>query len=164
MVDSTVGSGDVVDECPAGAPELVVQGDARCERQGPCEQPFPESGQCPGTVTFQRQDVFHRPEDALDSLADRSEMGPAGLVFVFASWSHDVGAEIVGGSLKVSAGVSLITDHCECAAVTATREQPERDVTFAVFGAGDLQRDRGAVRGEQSVQPEPPEMGAWLAQ
>ncbi len=74
MVDSTAGSGDVVDERAAGASELVVEDDAGGEAEEALQDAFSEAGECAGAVTFEGEDVLAGPEDALDALADRREM------------------------------------------------------------------------------------------
>src|SRR5918999_837669 len=77
-------SGAVVDERAGGAAELVVEGDAGGEGEqalaDPCSQPV----QGAGAVAFEAEQVFERPEDALDALADRRQVRP-GAGFVLAA-------------------------------------------------------------------------------
>ena len=155
MVDSTV-LGDVVDECAAWAAELVVEGDGGGEGEEALEDACSQAGEGAGAVAFEGEDVFGGPEDAFDPLADRRDVrATAG--FVLAEGPDDRGAEFQGVCLEVAAGVALVTDHGHVSAVLDTRKECQRNVAFPCFGAGELQGARGAVRGEQAVQPEAPE-------
>src|SRR5579872_3329392 len=103
MVDSTR-SGDVVDECAARSAELVVEDDCCGEAEEALKDAFAEAREGAGAVAFEGEQVFAGPEDALDALADRRQVGAlAGLVF--AAWPDERGAAFgdVGG--EVAAGV-----------------------------------------------------------
>jgi hypothetical protein len=80
MVDSAR-LGAVVDECTAGASELVVEGDRGGQAAEAGEDAFAQSGERAGAVAFEREQVFAGPEDRLDALADGGEVEPVvGLV------------------------------------------------------------------------------------
>src|SRR5665213_2249491 len=99
MIDSAR-LGAVVDECTAGASELVVERDRGCEAAEAGEDAFAQAGQGAGAVAFEGEEVFAGPEDALDALADRCEVRTlAG--FVFAPRPNERGAAVgvLGGEL-----------------------------------------------------------------
>jgi hypothetical protein len=77
-------------------------------------------------VAFQGEKVFHRLEDALDSLADWCEVGPSGLVLV-ASEPHDGRAESLRGGLKITPGPLRVTNDRQHAPVTSASEQLRSD-------------------------------------
>jgi hypothetical protein len=52
MVESA-GLGAVVDECAAGAAELVVEGDGGGEGEEALEDAFSEAGECAGAVALE---------------------------------------------------------------------------------------------------------------
>src|SRR5580704_16082167 len=94
MIDST-GLGAVVDECAAGASELVVEGDGGGEGEEALQDALAEPGEGAGAVALEGECVFAGPEDALDALADRREMwSSAGLVF--AAGPEDRGVQVAG--------------------------------------------------------------------
>src|SRR5579872_99074 len=155
MIDSAW-LGGVVDECTAGASELVVEGDCGGEAAEAGEDAFSEAVEGAGAVAFEGQEVFAGPEDALDALADRRQVGAlAGLVF--AAWPDERGAAFgdVGG--EVAAGVALVAEQDHGALAADAVEQFESDLAFVDLRRGELQCSGGAVRGEDGVQPEAPE-------
>ena len=134
MIDSTVLCA-VVDECAAGAAELVVEGDGCCEAEQALEDALSEAGECSSAVALEGEDVLAGPEDALDALSDRREVGSlAGLVF--ASWSEDCGVHVPGFFGELCSGVSLVADHGHFALPAATGEQLDRDLALALLGRG----------------------------
>src|ERR1700676_3034642 len=103
MSDST-SSGDVVDECAAWAPELVVEGDAGGEGEEALEDAFSEAVEGAGAVAFEGEEVFAGPEDRFDPLPDRGEVWSlAG--FVFASWTDNGRVEAADCLGEGAAGV-----------------------------------------------------------
>src|SRR5436305_1397149 len=113
MSDST-GSGDVVDECAAGAAELVVEGDAGGEGEEALEDAVSDAEQGAGAVAFEREQLFAGPEDRLDSLPDRRELR-ARSGFVSAAGPDDGGVEFGAGLRALAAGVTLVGDLEEAA-------------------------------------------------
>src|SRR5271170_3999625 len=100
MVDSAGGLGAVVDECAAGASELVVESDGGGQAAEAREDSFAQAGQGAGAVAFEREQVFAGPEDALDAFADRREVGSfAGFVFAARSDERDAALGDFGGEL-----------------------------------------------------------------
>jgi hypothetical protein len=80
MIDSAR-LGAVIDECTAGAAELVVEGDRGGEAAESGEDAIAEAGEGAGAVAFEGEEVFTGPEDRFDPLADRREVRPgAGFV------------------------------------------------------------------------------------
>src|SRR6516165_772246 len=155
MSDSTR-SGDVVDECAAGASELVVEDDAGGEAEEALEDAFSEALDGAGAVPLEGEEVFAGPEDRFDPLADRREVRPAP-GFVFASGAHDCGVELADRCREVSAGVALVAQDRLAAGAPAAGQQLERDLALIQLGRGEHERSGGAVGGEQRVQPEAPE-------
>ena len=73
MIDATVLCG-VVGDCAAGSAELVVEGDAGCEREQADGDAGEEVAWAAGAVAFEGEEVFAGPEDGLDSLPDGGEV------------------------------------------------------------------------------------------
>src|ERR1700748_3286336 len=106
MSDSTR-SGDIVDECAAGAAELVVEGDAGGECEEALENAFFDASEGAGAVTFEREEGFSGPEDRLDPLPDRCELrAVSGLVS--AAGANDRGVEVADGLSELATGVALV--------------------------------------------------------
>ena len=79
MSDST-GSGDVVDECAAGAAELVVEGDAGREAEEALQDAFFDAGEGAGAVAFEGEQVFAGVEDRLSRVTDSGSGVSVGLL------------------------------------------------------------------------------------
>src|SRR3712207_4759985 len=157
MVDSAPRLGDVVDEGTAGASELVVEGDGGGEAAEAREDAFAQAGERAGAVAFEREQVLARPEDRFDALADRREMRVvAGLVG--ASWAHDRGSAAADGGGESAAGVALVAEQRFATAAPAALQQDQPDVALVDLRGRQLQRAWSAVRSEDRVQPEPPEV------
>ena len=109
-----MGSGDIVDECAAGAAELVVERDAGGEAEEALEDAFFDPLQGAGAVAFEGEQVFACPEDRLDPLPDRGEVRalPA---LVFAAGTDDRGVEVPDRLGEVAAGVAFVCER-ECEA------------------------------------------------
>src|SRR5579862_2611154 len=161
MVDST-GLGDVVDECAAGAAELVVEDDAGGEGEEALEDAFAQAGEGAGAVAFEGEQVFAGPEDAFDALADRGEVrAVAG--FVFASWADDRGVQLADLEREFAAGVAFVAEQRLAAVASGASEQFETDIALVAFGRGERERPWRAVRSEDRVQPEAPEIAGVRA-
>src|SRR6266576_5717210 len=123
MVDSTL-LGHVVDECAAGAAELVVEVDAGGEAEEAVKDAFAQAGEGAGAVAFQGEQVFAGPEDRLDPLPDRREVRPLpGLVS--ASGADDRGVELGDLLSEVAAGVAFVAQDRLAAGAFAELEQFE---------------------------------------
>src|SRR5579864_381287 len=156
MVDSTR-SGDVVDQCAARAAEFVVEDDASRECQEALKDALFDSVKGAGAVAFECEQVFAGPEDRLDALPDWGEVGSlSGLVF--AAWPHDRRVELADGRGELAAGVAFVSEQCFAAVALATGKQFESDFALVAFGRGERERPRGAVWGEDRVEPEAPEV------
>src|SRR5215212_1458019 len=109
MVDATPRSGGVVGDCSAGSAELVVEGNAGCER----EQAYGDADEqvvwCAGAVPLEGEQVFAGPEDGLDPLPDRRQVRPA-LRFAASRWADDRRAKAGDGVGEVAAGVAFVAD------------------------------------------------------
>ena len=93
----------------------------------------------------------------LDALADRREVrSVAGLVF--AAGPDDRGAELGDGGGELAAGVALVAQQHLAAVAAAAGEQLEADVALVDLWARRASALWGAVRGEDRVQPKPPEV------
>src|SRR5437588_2790605 len=156
MVDSTPWLGAVVDECSAGAAELVVEGDGCGEAEEALEDAFSEASQRSCAVAFEGEQVFAGPEDRFDALADWGEVGAvAGLVF--AVRSDDRGVELADGQSEGPAGVALVAEQRLASLASAALEHRQSDLALIDLGGGELQRAGGAIRREDCVQPKAPE-------
>src|SRR5215210_7880866 len=140
MIDSAVWLDGELGEGAGGSGEVVVEPDACGEGEEFGRDARSDAVQGAGVVAFEAEAVFQCPEDALDALADRGQVGAAsGLVL--AAGSQDGRAEALAGrGLEVAAGVALVGDD-QLAAVQAACEEPERDIAFLLVGRGE---DRGA--------------------
>src|SRR5271165_1308997 len=108
MIDSTR-SGDIVDECAARAAEFVVEGDACGEAEEALEDAFFDAVEGACAVAFEGEQVFAGPEDRLDPLPDRCEMGSLpGLVF--AAGPHDRRVKVADSLCERAAGVALVAE------------------------------------------------------
>src|ERR1700716_2823600 len=139
MVDSTR-SGDVVDECAAGAAgaaELVVEDGAGGEGEEALEGAFFDACEGSCAVAFEGEEVFAGREDRLDRLPDRREVGAlSGLVL--AAGPDDGGVELADGVGELAAGVALVAQERFASCSLAEREQFEADVALVPFGRGEL--------------------------
>src|ERR1700688_4064130 len=109
MIDSTE-SGAVVDECAAGASELVVQSDGCGEGEQALKDALSEAGKRPRAVALARERSLAAPEDRLDALGDRRELRPApGLVL--APGPDDRGVELADTLRELASGVALVADQ-----------------------------------------------------
>src|SRR3954454_25256526 len=161
-MSSSTRLGGVVDEGAGGAAELVVERDAGGEGEQSLADACSEAVQGAGAVAFEREQVFAGPEDAFDALADRGQVRPwTGLVFAARSDDQRVAVAHLGG--EVAAGVALVADHDQRPAALAALDEFQADVAFVAFGAGQRDRARGAVKGEQAVRPKAPEEAAVAA-
>src|ERR1019366_2547226 len=156
MVDSTR-LGDVVDECAARSSELVVEDDAGGEAEEALEDAFSDPWERAAAVAFEREKVFEGPEDRLDALADRREMD-ASFGFVFAARPHDRGVQLADLAREVAAGVALVAQQRLAARAVGAGEQFEADFALVTLGRGERKPSRGAVRREDRMQPEAPEV------
>jgi hypothetical protein len=146
MVDSAR-LGAVVDECTAGASELVVEGDACGEGAEAGDDAFSEAWEGAGAVAFEGEEVFAGPEDALDALADRREVwAVAG--FVFAAWADEGGADAGDLCGELAAGVALVAQQDLAAVKADTVEELEADFAFVTFGEASANA-RGVPSGEK---------------
>src|SRR5215207_794310 len=124
MVDATLRSGGVVGDRAAGSAELVVEGNAGCER----EQAYGDADEqvvwCAGAVPLEGEQVFAGPEDGLDPLPDRRQVRPA-LRFAPSRRADDRRAKAGDGVGEVAAGVAFVADDRFAAAeaVAADRRQ-----------------------------------------
>jgi hypothetical protein len=87
----SAGSGDIVDERAARAAEFVVEGDAGCEAEEALEYALFDAVEGSRAVAFEGEQVFAGPEDRLDPLPDRGEVGAlSGLVLAPRSYDRRV--------------------------------------------------------------------------
>src|SRR5215210_5327795 len=102
--------GGVWREVAAGAAEAVVERNGGGEGEEALAESDAQSGQGAGGVAFEAEDVLAGPEDRLDALTDRSQVGAvAGLVA--AGGTDDVGVERFDGGREGAADVALVADH-----------------------------------------------------
>jgi hypothetical protein len=141
---------------------LVVEGDRGGEAAEACEHAFSEAVERAGAVAFEGQEVFAGSEDALDALADRCQVrAVAGLVF--AAWPDERGAAFGNGGGELAAGVALIAEQDHGAVSASALEQGQADRALVDLRRSELQRPWCAVRGEDRVQPEAPEVAGVRA-
>src|SRR5580698_356896 len=155
MIDSA-GLGAVVDECAAGASELVVEGDRGGEAEEALKDSLSEAGEGAGAVVLEGEGSLAAPEDALYALADRREVwASAGLVF--AAGSDDRGVHLADTGGELASRVALIADQRDRALPACAGEQLKRDVPLITFGGSYRDRSGCPVGRGQQVQPETPE-------
>ena len=108
MTNSAVWLDREVGEGPGWAAEVVVEPHAGGEGEEFGGDAGSEAVQGSGVVAFEPELVFEGPEDRLDALADRREMGSvSGLVF--ADGPEDQRPEpLVDGGVEVFAGIALV--------------------------------------------------------
>src|SRR5947209_10148640 len=158
-MSSSTRSRAVGGECAWWTAESVVERDRGGEGEEAGGDPCPEPGQGAGTVALEREEVLAGPEDRFDPLADRGQVRTAaGLVP--APRAHDQRLERGGVGLELAAGVALVADHGQMARAVHAPQQRQADLALADLRAGQLERPRGAVGGEQRVQAKTPEEAA----
>ena len=158
MSSSTV-SGGVVGECAWWAAEAVVEADRGGEGEEAAADAGAQAVEGAGAVAFEGEQVFAGLEDRFDPLTDWREVRAA-TGFVFAARADDRRVELGGGSLEVAAGVAFVADDGQVAGRVGAGEQGEADLALVCFRRGELERARGAVQREQTVQAEAPEVAA----
>src|SRR4029077_11771707 len=156
-MSSSTGSGRVVDKGACRAAEAVVEADRGGKREEAGSDACSEAVEGARAGAFEGEQVFAGLEDRLDPLPDRREVGAAcGLVF--AAWADDRGVEFRGELFELAPGVAFVADHEQVPVAVAALQQREADIAFGRLGRGQKERARGAVEGEQAVQPEAPEV------
>src|ERR1700684_3484034 len=156
MIDSTLSLSAVVDERSTGAPELVVQRDGSGERQQPLQDPLPESSEGASAVALQGERSLAAPEDRLDALADRRQVGPVpGLVL--APWSEDPRVQLAERLGERPAGVALVADQGDCSLAPGPRQELQGHLALISFRRGHRDRSGCAVGCEDRVQAKAPE-------
>lgn len=160
MIDSTPLS-IVVDQRPAGAPQLIVEADARSQAQKTLHNALHKTGHTAGAVTFKGEDVLAGPEDGFDSLANGSKVEPRPRL-VLASGPDVSDAKTGGGKGEVLPGIPLIGKQPEHRSFFSlhARKQFEPHLPFISLGRGKDKRPRSAVCGEDGVQPDSPEVAS----
>ena len=138
---------------------MVVECDGGGEREEACADAGAQAVEGARAVAFEREDVFAGAKDRLDALADRREVG-ASSVLVFAPRAGDRGVQICGGGLEVAAGVALVADDGQVSVTVDAFKQAQADVALADLGAGERERARRAVGGEEAVEAKAPEVAA----
>src|SRR6266571_4881235 len=108
MVDATV-LGGVVGDRTAWPAELVVEADAGGEGEQACRDARVEVSGCPGSVSFECEQVFAGEEDRLDPLSDRCEVDRVAR-FALAGWTDDRGAESGDCLGELVAGIAFVAD------------------------------------------------------
>ena len=105
MIDSALCG--VRGEAAAGSAELVVEVDAGGEAEQSAADAGSQVGQGACAVSFEPEQVFQRPEDALDALSDRGKSQlMAGFRLVGAAWADDRETELCGLFGELAAGGS----------------------------------------------------------
>src|SRR5579871_1766122 len=155
MIDSTR-SRAVVDERTAGPAELMVEADGGGEREQALQDALSEAGEGPGAVALERECPLAAPEDRLDALADRRQVGAVpGLVL--APRPDDRGVHLADGLGECPAGVALVADQGERSLAAGARQELQGDVTLVAFGRGHRDRSGCPVGREDAVQTKAPE-------
>lgn len=110
MIDSAVVLDGEVGEGAGGSIEVVVEPDARGERQQLGGDACADAVQRAGVVSFKAEAVFECPEDALDALADRGEMWSAARLVLAAGAQNRRAEALADCGLEIVARVSLVGD------------------------------------------------------
>jgi hypothetical protein len=95
------------------------------------------------------------PEDRLDALADRREVG-AVVGLVLARGAHQFGVHALDRELELAAGVALVGDE-RLAAAQGDRQELERNLTLGPVGRDQRGGSGRAVGRRAEVQTHPPE-------
>ena len=105
----------------------MVEGDGGGEGEEAAADPCSETVEAAGAVAFEGEDVLAGLEDRFDPLSDRCQVRPLS-GFVFAAGAADGGVEVGGGVFELAAGVALIGDDDERAAVVEAFQHREADI------------------------------------
>src|SRR5580693_1541862 len=160
MSSATVLCG-VVGEGSAGAVELVVE----CDPGGECREAACEADaevlQGAGAVALEGEDVLAGPEDRLDPLAYRCEVG-ARTGLVLASRPDDGRIEVGEFGFEVLAPEVLIADQDQHLAgcSLAARDQLQAHELLVDLWRGQRQRSGSAVQSAKGVKAKAPEVAA----
>src|SRR6266545_5512626 len=136
MIDSTR-SGHVGHERAARSPELVVEPDARCERQDPRADARAQALGGASAVALQREEVLEGLKDRLDPLADASQARAAARGLVRAGRAHHLPAELGHGGLEGGADIALVADD-DLAPAQRPGKELQRDLALFLVGAPEL--------------------------
>lgn len=141
----------------------MVEGDGCCETEEALQDALSESWEGACAVALEGEDVSAGPEDALDALADRREVGStSGLVF--ASGSGDRGVQVADADSELPAGVALIADQRHFALAGAALEEFERDVALVLLGGGQGECSGVPSGAKMACSLNPQKNREWLAQ
>src|SRR5664279_3790041 len=151
----------VVDQGAAGTTELVVEHDGGGQGGEPGAQADAKVVQGSGAVSFEGEDVLAGPEDRLDPLSDRREMRAVAFL-VFAAGAQDRRVELGELGLEVLAAEVLVADQDQGLSwlAFAASDHLHAHLLLVDLRGGQRQRSGGAVRCEQGVQTESPEVAA----
>src|SRR5436305_4795911 len=117
----------VVDEGTGWASELVVEGDRCGEAAEAGEDPFSDALESASAVALQGEEVFAGPEDRLDPLSGRGEVG-AGARLVAAAGPEDCRVELLDLGEELAAAVVLIADHELITPAARALQEADRDL------------------------------------
>jgi hypothetical protein len=155
MIDSTTLA--VVDESPAGPLQLIVETDAGGQAEKTLQDPLFEARKRASSMTFEREDVFAGPEDGFDPLPNGSKMRTfPGLILSLGS-KHG-GFQVLDPLGEVPADIAFVAEQGLATDPPAVGEELKTDLAFVPFGRGQLKGSGCPVKGEDSVQPKPPEV------
>src|SRR5680860_186375 len=158
MSDSTR-SGHVGHERAARAPELVVEPDTCRQAEKTLGDTLTQPLERAGAVTLQGEQVLAGPEDRLDALADQGQVrSAAGLIAP--RRSHDRGPQSIDGVREGAPGIALVAHEDPPLTALEARDELPPDLALIALGAAERERPRGAVGGEDGVQPKAPEVAA----
>jgi hypothetical protein len=100
-------------------------------------------------VALEGEDVFARPRDRLDPLADRGQVRPmSGLIAPCGS--HDLGTQGIDRRRKRAPGIALVGNERLACMACSSGKQLEANLAFVTFGRGEGERTRGAVSARRS--------------
>jgi hypothetical protein len=156
MIDSTTLRA-IVDQRSAASSQLVVEADAGSQAEKALKDTHSKARQSAGTVAFKGEQILAGPEDGLDPLADGRKMRTlAG--FVPAVGSNHRGPQILGSSGELPTGVTLVAQKDFPAWAVAASQEFETHLPLIALRRSQRQGSRGAVRGEDPMQPKSPEV------
>jgi hypothetical protein len=135
----------------------MIEADAGCQAEKALKDAHSETGQAASTVALKGEEILAGPEDGLDPLADRRKMRTlAGLISAVGP-DHG-GPQILDPLGELPTDVTLVAQEDFPASSMAAGEEFETHLPLIAFRRSQRQGSRGAVRGEEPMQPKTPEV------
>jgi hypothetical protein len=143
MIDS-MHSSTIIDQGPAGSPQLVVETGTDSQAKEALKDALPQPGQSAAPVPFESENVLAGRKYGLDPLAYGGQMRTlSGLVS--AVGPHHAPVKVLGRPGEFSAGVSLVVKERLPAPAPAACKEGKAHLLLISLGRGDLKGPRRPV-------------------